>query len=54
MVVVVDLGEVTQLRLGQFVFCCQEAHLAGAGTQPAEAIGQQRCISAPDRPYQHR
>src|SRR6266516_618087 len=52
-IVVVDLGEVAQLRGGQFFLSCQEPHLAGSGTEPCEAVGQQRRVSALDLPYQH-
>jgi hypothetical protein len=29
-VMVIDVGEVAQLRRGQFLLCCQEPHLAGS------------------------
>ena len=53
MVVMVDLGEAAQLHRGQFLLYRQEPQLARSSTQPGEAVGQQRSISALDRPYQH-
>jgi hypothetical protein len=52
-VVVVDIGEVAQLRRGQLIFSCQEPHPAGLGTQPGETVGQQRSVSGLDLPYPH-
>ena len=40
MVVMVDLGEVAQLRRGQFLLYRQEPHLARSRAQPGEAVGQ--------------
>jgi hypothetical protein len=53
MIVMVDVGEVAQLRRGQFPLRRQEPHPAGSGTQPGEAVGQKRGIGALDLPYQH-
>jgi hypothetical protein len=52
-VMVVDLGEVAQLRRGQFLLWRQEPQLAGLGAQPGEAIGQELGVSAPDLPDEH-
>jgi hypothetical protein len=52
-VVVVDLGEITQLRLGQFRFARQEPQPSRLGTQPEEALGQERSVTGPDLSYQH-
>jgi len=38
-VVVVEVGEVAQLRRGQFFLSRQESHLAGCVAQPGEAVG---------------
>jgi len=54
MVVVVEVGKVAQLRRRQFFLHAQEPHLARCGAEPAEAVGEQRSVRAPDLPYQHR
>jgi hypothetical protein len=54
MVVVVDVGEVAQLRRRQFFLHAQEPHLPGRGAEPGEAVGEQRSVHTADRPYQHR
>ncbi len=51
-VVVVDLSEVAQLRREQLGFAGQEAQPAGFGTQPSEAVGQERSVAGLNLPYQ--
>jgi hypothetical protein len=53
-VTVIDVGEVAQLGRRQLVLDGQEPHPAGSGTPPGEALGQERSITAADRPDQHR
>ena len=53
-VMVVDVGEVAQLGRRQLVLDGEEPHPAGSSTQPGEALGQERSITATDRPDQHR
>jgi hypothetical protein len=54
MVVVVDVGEVAQLRRRQFFLHAQEPHLPRCGAEPGEAVGEQRSVRAADLPDQHR
>jgi hypothetical protein len=53
MVVMVNLGEIAQLRRGQFPLRRQKPRLTRSGTQPGEPVGQQRGVSALNLPYQH-
>jgi hypothetical protein len=52
-VVVVDLGEVTQLRDGQVRFAGQKSQLTGLIAEAGEAVGQQRCVPGRDLSYEY-
>jgi hypothetical protein len=53
MVVVVDVGEVAQIRRGQFFLHTQEPHPPRCGAEPGEAVGEQRSVRAADWPDLH-
>jgi hypothetical protein len=54
MVVVVDVGEVAQLRRRQAFLYAHEPHSPRCGAEPGEAVGEQRSVRAADLPYRHR
>src|SRR6476469_4488671 len=54
MVVVIDVGEVAQIRRGQFFLHAQEPHPPRCGAEPGEAVGEQRSVRAADWPDLHR
>jgi len=52
-VVVVDLGEVTQLRGGQIRFAGQKSQLTRLIAEAGEAVGQQWCVPGLDLSYEY-